>query len=289
MRFSGTLVGEAAHDSNVEYTGAAIELENSVTLADDDLLDLLCPGSEEADRELNRLRFTLPPPEMRAEGFRNRDEILHNRIPTPLDSRGLVDVDALIRQVKATIKPGYRWPGYSDRHHTLWPAYRYGMYETFKPGTEAISFRNLAVNKIWVSRVFHNWIHLVTLPPDVPSEAAMRESIDEWVVMRDFFASIKDTTRIMRIYERERERRKSAENPLTDDQEELLGVDMRRRLGGVIMHFRNLEGIELGRWPISRDMGLHEAAGQIGDLVLRGWQRRTKDVRRMPEELPVAA
>lgn len=260
--------------------------ENSIEIADGNLVHFLSHDLEENLTNRHRLlRFALPPTELRAQGFRNLEEIMQNRFPTPVDERGLVDVDLLIEMVKSTVHPNYRWPGYSDRHHTLWPAYRYGIVQTFVPELDAVAFRNLAINKIWVPRVFHNWTHIVTQEPEVPPEEIMQESIEEWAIVRDFFISVKETTKIMRIYERERVRRAEAGMPLTASQEEMIADDLRRRLGGVVLHFKGLEGLNLNRWPISMNMSVHTAAGQVGDLVMRGWQRRTKQVRRLPEML----
>jgi hypothetical protein len=257
--------------------------ENSLEVADEGFLEMMCPDTHGPEHGNPLLRFTLPPVELRLPGFKTREDIIRNRFPTPLDRRGLVDVGALIELVKGTVHWSYRWPGYSDEHHTLWPAYRYQYVQAFAPETQAEAFRNLAENKIWVPRVFHNWTHIVTDPPEVPPVEVMSESVQEWAMIRDFFNSVRETTQKMRMYDRERARRKDKGTPFTKSQEESLAEDMHRRVGGVMLHCKGLADIDLSKWSISMEMGLHAAAGQIGDLVLRGSQRRTKEVRKLAE------
>ncbi len=114
----------------------------------------------------------LPPPDLwlynpYAEG----------RIPTPVDDRGLVDMTELIKQTKKTVDPSYSWEsGYTDIHHLQWPNAEYA-YEPYSPANPH-TFRNLAISKLRTPRIFHNWIHTITLPPPMPTAEVMRYRIE---------------------------------------------------------------------------------------------------------------
>jgi hypothetical protein len=101
-------------------------------------------------------------------------------IPTPTHENGIVDHEALIREVGALVSRTYRWKApYFDEHHLHWRAYYYnpGFHEG---STIPERFRDLSTHKLWVPREFHNFIHAVTLPPDVPAMEVMEQSIEEY-------------------------------------------------------------------------------------------------------------
>ena len=97
------------------------------------------------------------------------------KLETPLDSRGLVDLDELINLGKGTVRDGYAWASpFNDVHHLQWPAVSYAQ----SLGEPWHEFRELVRRKAFMPRQFHNWLHLITLPPIPPSEDVMRYSID---------------------------------------------------------------------------------------------------------------
>lgn len=105
-----------------------------------------------------------------------RETWIHNPIKdgplkTPTDSLGLVDLDTLISLVKSTVKPDFSWRSpRSDVHHLQ----HYARYYTSDLERD---FRELVSRKVFVSRTFHNWLHIVTTPSDVPSEEVMHHSV----------------------------------------------------------------------------------------------------------------
>lgn len=101
-------------------------------------------------------------------------------IPTPVDRRNLVDYEALMYQVSSFVEPNYRWKApFFDEHHLYWKASYYDSALQRDPAL-AGEFRDIAANKIWVPREFHNFVHLMTLPPDVPSYTAMRDVVKDY-------------------------------------------------------------------------------------------------------------
>lgn len=102
----------------------------------------------------------------------------NGRMPTPLDERGLVDIDALVQLAKEAVDPEYDWASMeSDIHHLQWVSRRYDVVTAFL-GVDGNTFRNLVNRKAYVPRVFHNWVHYITEPPPVPVEEVMQYSID---------------------------------------------------------------------------------------------------------------
>lgn len=104
------------------------------------------------------------------------DPKINGRLETPLDERGLVDLDRLVVLAKQTIDPDFTWQSNeNDVHHLQWPA---AAYKNQRAVHDGYQFRELVNRKAYVPRLFHNWIHLITEPPPVPDEEVMHYSID---------------------------------------------------------------------------------------------------------------
>lgn len=118
-------------------------------------------------------------------------------IPTPVDSRGLVDFKALVTVVDNTVVPEYVWPSeFNDIHHLQWPRAFYGYQ--FGETVDRIQFRNLAISQAILPRTFHNWIHAVTAPPDVPSEEVCEYRIETERVVKSLFQTALISAKLMR-------------------------------------------------------------------------------------------
>lgn len=181
---------------------------------------------------------TLPPFDAR---LLNPDKFPDDRIPTPVDHRGLIQIDRLIQDVKNTIDPNYRWPIGLSVHHFYWPAAWY-PYDKNVPGSDnPATFRNLPMHKGLVIRTFENWLHKVTLPPPIPEPEVMEYQVEAWMVARDLFRMARKTV----IWEKRAERRRKliARNPGII-REGFNGVDI---IGEEIMHEvldKNFRGFE---------------------------------------------
>lgn len=141
--------------------------------------------TEVAERPTNELLEHLPPVDkspilqtLARVGFEIfRREFL---LETPLTDEGLVDHEALIDLMRAQVDPEYRWAApFHDEHHLNWYA---SLYEAPSHGNPQLAheFRELPVNKLWVPRQFHNFIHTVTAPPPVPSNEVMHQQIKDF-------------------------------------------------------------------------------------------------------------
>jgi len=137
-------------------------------------------------------RPSLPPLE-----FRLYDPKVEGKIPTPIDERGLVDVDALIDVVNGTVDSSFSWKSsMNDIHHLHWAS----RYYDFRFGMQVNpqEFRNLDISKIQTPRIFHNWIHQITEPPPVPSEDVMQYRIETQRVVQALFRSVRQGKQISR-------------------------------------------------------------------------------------------
>lgn len=101
-------------------------------------------------------------------------------IPTPTLSNGIVDHQQLVKDVGGLVSSDYRWRApFFDEHHLHWKGHYYN------PGLHGDStipkqFRDLSIHKLWIPREFHDFIHAVTVPSDVPDFDIMNESVAEY-------------------------------------------------------------------------------------------------------------
>lgn len=128
----------------------------------------------------------------------------HEKLPTPVDDRGIVDAERLIAVGMQSVSPEYDWREpftandkrpYNDIHHLHWPKTRYPATEE---NATAKEFRNLHINLVNVPRVFHNWLHVVTEPPAVPEQEVMRYYIDAQHVVVSLFQLVQYGKRVLR-------------------------------------------------------------------------------------------
>lgn len=121
----------------------------------------------------------------------------HNElIDTPIDYRGIVDLDELIKIVKATVVPEYDWTSrMNDVHHLQWHA---ALYKNNKNPGLALEFRNLINRRAYLPRVFHNWIHRITIPSPVPDEDVMRYCVDAQRVAMNLHSTAANALRLAR-------------------------------------------------------------------------------------------
>ncbi len=160
------------------------------------------------------------------------------KLITPVDDRGLVLVDQLIEEVKATIDPSFTWQtGKKDVniHHYYWEKNRYPRIvepNTLNPN----EFYNLPIHKGWVPIVFHNWLHKITEPPAVPSEEVMFFRTEGWNVASSLFRSVQRTIQIER--RARRAQLLSHDGSLVDEEDEVALDAMQEELDN---HFLNVD------------------------------------------------
>lgn len=214
------------------------------------------------------------------------------RIPTPVNSYGLIDVTRLVQNVRATIDENYAWSTDLSGHHIHWPEawYPYALQSKITPNPAR--FRSLPPNIIFVSREFENWLHEVTIPAKPPEEEVMKHVCDAWDVGQNLY---KIATRSV-AWERRARRRRAyvaanpsvvAANPGGEDvfAEEYFGeilarngriLDSERRRNATIppqFRFVNLEapvehiGRELGKLCVPRHRILKRATTQPASLA----------------------
>lgn len=137
----------------------------------------------------------LPPREMWLH-----DPAKDGYLETPTDQYGLVDLDKLVTLVKGTVSPEFSWESpFNDIHHLQW----YGRNYPVTIGEDDIvnmnEFRELINRKAFISRVFHNRTHQVTLPAPVPSKEVMIHSIRAERTALQLYRTARLATRLTRM------------------------------------------------------------------------------------------
>lgn len=203
-----------------------------------------------------------------------QDNTLKYKVIPKLNAKGLIDDKALIADVQATISPEFVWSGKADRHHLYWPRADYVAAQQIT-GDKAYSFREHGSNIIRVQRVFHNWMHAISEQPPMPDPEVMHYTLRAWEIVSDFFGAVRQTVNHQRLFGREELRR----GGYTDNQNEMIRDMLLRELSGVVMHLDLLADIPEDYWPFRPDIKLQIAAGQVGQVLTKGYLNRTREVR----------
>ena len=131
-------------------------------------------------------------------GLPPRDACLWNKnsnekLPTPVDANGLTDLNKLVTLGKETVVEGFSWISpFNDIHHLQWPGIHYD-------NDIAMAFRELIQRKTYIPRLFHNWLHHITLPPPLPTEEVMRHAIQAERTARALASTAQLAVRLTRM------------------------------------------------------------------------------------------
>jgi len=148
-------------------------------------------------------------------------------IPTPLDANsGVVDYKALIRTVthEDLISPEYKWQApFFDEHHLQWYRHNYEP-ELFLNEVDPLlpmKFRDLPIHKIWTPRQFHDYVHIITLPPETPSYEVMHDSVEMFKDAMYMYRLVNDAIQL-----RERESRSIIKDGRLHDKVQRRSIDI---------------------------------------------------------------
>lgn len=144
---------------------------------------------------------SLPPPDARLLIPKHYEE----KLPTPLDHHGFVDIDKTIELVLSTVDPSYVWPKEVSVHHFQWPEHNYPNILSVPKPHNPYLFRNLPIQKGLLLRCFENVLHDVTQSPPVPDNDEMANRVEAWAVVKDLFGSARQTVQWQKRQKRRRE------------------------------------------------------------------------------------
>ncbi len=196
-------------------------------------------------------------------------------IETPQNDLGLIDIPELIKTVRGTVKPSYVWPRYPmSWHHFYWPLSNYSRTESWERNGltfDEAGFRKLPLNIGRLSRVFENWLHIVTTPPEVPSHEVMQAQMESWQVAENLFESRRNVL----IWARRAKRRKETVetspylsavlgNPF---EPEFFDYVLGRHIRGVQMHTEALERVPPEFRLVEPDAPSPQLTTDLGRLV----------------------
>lgn len=158
----------------------------------------------------------LPPIELRADDYKDPLSPEFLKHPTPLNEIGLVDKTRLIKLVRGTLTSAYHWPSeMDDEHHLQWPK---RLYENQPAATvNPYEFRNLPINKTYLPRTFHNWVHRITEPPPLPSEEVMHYTSQAQIAIDSLYRSVQIAKMLTRNKEIPLNSRNNRVNELFDE------------------------------------------------------------------------
>jgi hypothetical protein len=192
-----------------------------------------------------------------------------DKFPTPVDDRGLVDIHRLIQEVKLTVDPEFNWPTYSGIHHFYWPEESYQYDKTTLVNPQA--FRDIAVHKGRIPRVFENWLHIVTLPPKQPSPEVMHYRMEAWRTAINLFYNAQQT-----IWWRRRAKNRAQlleQNPHIVDGEDIIGAEFIDEV--LVTHFDGLDKHLERHWRLPTEFQIiresepvEAIAAKLGKLIV---------------------
>lgn len=198
-------------------------------------------------------------------------------IETPVDERGIVDIERLVEQVKSTIDPEYTWHQADSTHHFYWPAALYPHEEKWTSDKKTYStgrFRELPIHKGELPREFENWLHLVTLPPAVPDREVMQYRTEAWRVAVNLFSSARRVV----LWEKRAEKRSNyvrrhPEVIMFDDEDmfarEYIADIIDKQFRGVERHMSELERVPPEFRLVEPCDSPQELATSLGRFVAR--------------------
>lgn len=192
------------------------------------------------------------------------------RLPTPTDERGLVDIPATISLVKGVAPRNYQWAPNLSVHHFYWPG---ADYEEM--GETARAFRELPIHKGLVLREWENLLHMVTAPSTMPDDDVMAYRVEAWRVAHDLFASVSQAVAWEKRTRRREAliRRKPDIIPASFNGEdvigrEVLGEILDKHFHGVDQHLERAALIPPEHRLFDPEAGHEQLATQLGELVV---------------------
>jgi hypothetical protein len=114
---------------------------------------------------------------------------------TPTDGRGFVDYGALLGYVDSLVKKDFIWSSRMDIHHLQWESHRYNPVEFADEEDPTIPqrFREIPFHKLLIPRQMHEFIHVVTLPPELPEFDEMKKRVEAFDIAVSLFQKAKQT------------------------------------------------------------------------------------------------
>lgn len=143
-----------------------------------------------AVRTSERAQYELPPPEARLWNPETQ-----GRFQTPVTEMGLVDLDQLVMLGEVTVDSVFDWSSRTDIHHLQWPRAQYIDDKL------SMQFRELQGRKANLPRTFHNWLHKLTLPPDLPTREVMHHTVEAEATARALADTASLAMRLTRMKE----------------------------------------------------------------------------------------
>jgi hypothetical protein len=213
----------------------------------------------------------LPPAEA---WIKDRNE----KMETPVDDRGLVDVPRLIEGVASYVHPNYLWYDNPSDHHLGWPRSRYVQAERQSNGLiPAERFRELPTQRIWMPRMPHTLTHAVTIPPPMPDAEVMYHAMEAWDVAANLLTSL---GRVNKVADRVAAELDRIDN--TEERERIIleyqATQFARHFKGQLPHLDRMGDIPQEHWVFDPNDDPRNILRKIGSIMSRSYRRINGEV-----------
>jgi hypothetical protein len=200
------------------------------------------------------------------------------KIPTPVDDRGIVDIPKTIEAVRQQVDPSYEFPAiFLGEHHFHWAGNKYSREPSTKWGIVPAQFRDLPPLKGDIGRVLENFLHLITEEPPVPSEEVMYHYSEAWRVAKNLFACARAGLKNEHLAKRQARRVELGLDvfPKDPNRENRVGKEYFGSIKSKIEQNRDKYLAELERVPpefrlVSPNTSPKKVAERVGRLAMRG-------------------
>lgn len=196
---------------------------------------------------------------------------IDEKIPTPVDEYGLVDVGKLLTVVKTTIDPGFAWDPHDipNKHHLYWEHRNYPQRPNARVNPH--TFCELPSNKLLLPTKFHSWLHVVTKPPTPPDKEVMYYQIEAHRTLFTLFSNARESARISRMKGIPQKTIEAMSNRHFDSFCE--GLEIAQKIPV------QFQPINYGEYSIASIDDMHAIAPHLGEIAVRRTINRVRDAR----------
>lgn len=208
------------------------------------------------------------------------------KLETPLDANGVVDIQTLLIEAKRLVDPEYGWPRLSlNPHHFQWREDLYSNEPDPEYGVVPAVFRDLPPLKGYLPRVFENWLHLATTEPPVPKPEVMHYCVESWQVAHGLFKIAQEST----WWERRAKKREELieQKPdilppsfdgLDKEAKEFFKITRDAHLRGREMYLARLAQVPPEFRLVQPNTSPRKVADRVGRLALKGAHKLSRKV-----------
>lgn len=183
-------------------------------------------------------------------------------IDTIQGSLGLVDIQATVVALQK-VSGTREWKKRPDVHHIYWPERSYPKKTRYR------EFRELPINKVALPRDFHDFLHVFSIPPDIPEEDLMNYQIISHDSAKVMFESAQIIIQRQREIDRLLGKRPGRENLSGGIKSRKKAISNNKQRFNYARDIYSSVPCEARALSVDLDAGLGVVARQLGRFVLK--------------------